>query len=152
MNFWNRFSHLRNLLVAVVVALLTLAITAQAVQTITTANASIIGYNLAAGAFGPAITPVANQSVFVQCNQILAGFRGVGHVSLLRIPATFLEWVGLESPAGAAITSGFSAVNGTHIVYCDFSHTVDIEVNTADTFRIHNSHASAAAGNITLMW
>jgi hypothetical protein len=76
----------------------------------------------------------------------------VGYVTMLRIPANFLEWVGLESTAGAAITQGFSGVAGTHILYLDFSHQVDIEVNTTDSFRVHNGAAAVRTGNVTLIW
>ena len=65
-------------------------------------------YNLAAGAKTGAVTPYAgipNQIIGVNTTP---GFRGVGEVSLLRVAGSFLEWVGLETPSGAAITSGFS--------------------------------------------
>ena len=71
---------------------------------------------------------------------------------MLRIPGSFLQWVGLESSAGAAITQGFSGVAGTHIVFLDFSHQVDIEVNTTDSFRVHNGAAAQRTGNVTLIW
>jgi hypothetical protein len=135
-----------------VVATLTLAVVAQATQTITTPNAAFISYNLAPGANSAAIFPAANQSVLVMGTCTTLNFRGVGHVTMLRIPASFLEWVGLESHAGAAITQGFSGVAGTHIVYLDFSHQVDIEVNTTDSFRVHNGAAARRTGNVTLIW
>jgi hypothetical protein len=69
-----------------------------------------------------------------------------------RSPAAFLEWVGLESTAGAAITQGFSGAAGTHILYLDFAHQVDIEVNTPDSFRVHNGAAAVRTGNVTLIW
>jgi hypothetical protein len=84
--------------------------------------------------------------------QTNGGNRGVGQVTMLHIPANFLEWVGLESPFGAAITSGFSGVAGTHIVWIDFNHTVDIAVHNVDTFRIENRNAVPKAGNVTLIW
>lgn len=135
-----------------VVATLTLAVVAHATQVITTPNAAIFGYSLAAGTNSVAITPVANQSVLVMGVQTAVGFRGTGHVTLLRVPGSFLERVGLEAPAAAAITSGFSSSAGTHIVFLDFSHQVDIRVNTADTFVVHNGSASTRTGNVTLIW
>jgi hypothetical protein len=60
--------------------------------------------------------------------------------------------VGLESHAGAAITQGFSGVNGTHILYLDFADQVDLEVNTTDSFRVHNGATAVRAGNVTLIW
>jgi hypothetical protein len=80
------------------------------------------------------------------------GFRGVGQVTLLWVPGSFLEWVGLESPSGAAITSGYSSSPGTHIVFLDFAHQVDIQVNSADTFVVHNGSPQAQYGSVTLLW
>jgi hypothetical protein len=71
------------------------------------------------------------------------GFRGVGQVTLLWVPGEFLEWVGLESPFAAAITSGFGSTPGQHIVFIDYGHQVDIQVNSADTFVVHNGSAQS---------
>jgi len=70
----------------------------------------------------------------------------------LRVPSSFLEWTGIESPAAAAITSGFSGTKGTHIVYLDFSHLVDIQVDTTDAFIIHNANTITQTGVVTLIW
>ena len=149
----SKISRPVGLFLAGLVATLTLAVTAQAVQTITTPNASFISYNVAVNSFGPTITPVANQSVHVMCSQTTLNFRGVGEVALLRIVGSFVEWVGLESPGSSTITSGFSGVTGTHVLYCDFSHTVDLQVLGPDALRIHNgATVSPAVGNVTLMW
>jgi hypothetical protein len=82
------------------------------------------------------------------------GDRGIGQVSLLRAGAVsdFLEWVGLDSTSGAAITEGFSAAPGTKIVFIDFDHTVQIEVNDATSFRVLNTSGSAATGTVTVIW
>jgi hypothetical protein len=124
------------------------------VQTITTPNSATFSYNLAPGGISTGFTPVFGRPVLVMGVNTTIGNRGVGQVALLRsgIAPTFLEWTGLESPAASAITSGFSSILGTHIVFLDFAHTVDIEVNTPDSFRIHNSNAAAQAGNVTLIW
>lgn len=146
------FSRAPAVLLGVIMAVLTFTVVVQATQTITTPNAALVSYNLAAGANSAAIFPAANQSVLVMGTCTTLNFRGVGHVTMLRIPSSFLEWVGLESHAGAAITQGFSGVPGTHIVYLDFSHQVDIEVNTTDSFRIHNGATAVRTGNVTLIW
>jgi len=151
----NKCARSATLLLAGVVAVLTFAVVAQAVQTITVANASLISYNLAPGANLIVTVPVANQPVLVMGCQLTAGDRGVGQVTLLRVPANFLEWVGLESTAGAVITQGFSAVLGTHILFLDFAHLVDLEVQNADQFRIHNGRAAGTAnvtGNVKMIW
>ena len=154
MTILNRISRAASLLAALLIATITLAVTAHAVQSFTTPNAAIVSYNVPVNSFGPTITPVANLPVHVMCTQTTVGFRGVGQVSLLRIVGSFVEWVGLESPSAAAITSGFSGATGTHVVYCDFSHTVDLEVLAPDALRIHNGGASVspAVGTVSMMW
>jgi len=140
------------LLVAAMIGALALAVTVHVSAVGVTPNAAIVSYNLAAGANSAPITPAASQATYVMgvCNTL--GFRGVGSVTMLRVPANFLEWEGIESPSGSAITSGFSGSAGTHIVYLDFSHQVDIRVNTADTFVIHNGAGSTRTGNVTLIF
>ena len=147
-------TRVAQLLLTGVVATLTLAIVAHATQTITVPNAVSVSYALAAGGNSGAITPVADAPVLVMGVQTAVGNRGVGHVTMLRptVAPNFLEWVGLESTAGAVITQGFSGALGTHIVYLDFSHTVDIEVNTPTSFRIHNGNAAAQTGVVRLIW
>jgi hypothetical protein len=152
MQILRKLSTVGGRLGAMLVAVVTLAIVAHAVQTVVTPNALHVTYNLASGANSAAITPASNLPVFVMGVQTAVGFRGVGEVSLLHVPASFLEWTGLESPFAAAITSGFSGTAGTHIVFLDFSHTVDIQVHSADSFVIHNASGGNATGNVTLIW
>ena len=147
-----RLSRPVALLLAAVVATLTLATVARATQTISTPNAALVSYSLAAGANSGAIVPAANQSVLVMGTQLALGFRGVGHVTMLRIPGSFLEWVGLNSTAGATIAQGFSGTAGTHIVFLDFSHQVNLQVNTTDSFRVHNASTGVRFGNVTMIW
>jgi hypothetical protein len=148
----NSLSRTRTLLLAGVVLVLTFAVAGHAAQTITTPNEAVFNFNLAAGASSAAVTPASNTPVLVQGVQTTVGYRGVGHVSMLHVPSSFLEWTGLESPASAAITSGFSGTAGTHIVYIDFSHLVDLRVNTPDTFVVHNANTVAQTGVVTLIW
>jgi hypothetical protein len=109
-------------------------------------------YSLGAGASTGCVTPVAgipNQIVGVDTT---LGTRGVGEVGLLRIASSFLEWTGVESPLGAAITSGFSSSLGAHIVFIDFSHTTQIEVCSADSFRVHNKSSFTHTGVVDLWY
>ena len=53
---------------------------------------------------------------------------------------------------GATITSGGRSTAGHHIVYIDVNHLVDIQVNSADTIRVHNGSPLTEAGNVTLIW
>lgn len=152
MDRFQKFSRPASMVLAVIVMTLTLAVTVRATQTITTPNAAFVSYNLAAGANSANITPAANTAVLVMGTCLTLNFRGVGHVTMLRITNSFLEWVGLESTAGAAITQGFSGVVGTHILFLDFAHQVDIEVAGPNAFRVHNGAAAVRNGNVTLIW
>jgi hypothetical protein len=142
------------LFLASAVAVTSSVVLLNAATTLTVPNAATVSYALGAGGNSAAIFPAANVPVHVMGVQTAVGFRGVGQVTLLRpsVAPLFIEWTGIESPAGAAITSGFSDVPGTHIVYLDFSHQVDIEVNGATSIRVHNGSGAVRTGNVTLIW
>jgi hypothetical protein len=112
-------------------------------------------YNLAAGTSSAAIKiPVADTPVSVTCSQNAVGFRGVGQATILKtsVAPNFLEWVGTDI-ATTAVTSGFSASAGTHIVYCDYvGKTVDMQVNDAGSIKIVNTSGSTATGVITFFY
>jgi hypothetical protein len=148
----SRLSRVSKLLLAAAVATVAVSISMHATQTVVTPNASKISYNLVAGGNSASVNPAENTPVLVMGVQNDLGYRGVGQVSMLHVPSSFLEWTGIESPAAAAITSGFSASAGTHIVYLDYSHLVDIQVASADTFIIHNANSIAMSGVVTLIW
>ena len=137
---------------ATVVAVITSIVVANATQTITAPNAAYITYNLAANTTSAPITPATNRSVLVMGCCTTLGNTGVGQVSLLHSPSDFIQWVGLESYSSAAITQGASSAVGTHIVYIDFYHQVDIQVASFDTIRILNASTGTRAGNVTLVW
>ena len=139
---------------AAVVALVTSVVVVNATTTLTLPNSARVTYSLAAGANSAAITPAAGLPVLVMGVGTTIGFRGVGQVTLFRptVAPLFIEWTGLESPAAAAITSGFSGAAGTHILWLDFSHQVDIQVNTDSTIRVHNGSGAVKEGNLTLIW
>jgi hypothetical protein len=140
------------ILLATVVVIITSMVAANATQTIMAPNAAVASYNLAPGANSAPITPATNKPVLVMGCCTTDTVRGVGQVSLLHAPGTFIEWVGLESWLGAAITSGIGSGGGTHVVYIDSTHKVDIEVNSPDTILIHNGSTGTMAGNVTLVW
>lgn len=148
----SRFSRLYTLLLTGFVAVIALSVGVHATQTVTTPNAAKVTYNLAAGASSSAVNPAESTPVLVMGVQNNLGYRGVGQVSMLHIAGSFLEWTGIESPASAAITSGFSGTAGTHIVYLDYSHLVDIQVASVDTFIIHNANTIAMSGVVTMIW
>ena len=138
---------------ATVVVIITSMVVANAVQAITTPNAALVTYSLAAGANSAPITPATSRSVLVMgcCTTSTTLLNpGVGQVNLLHIPSIFY-WVSLES-GGSGITNGFGNGAGAHIVYIDVNHTVDIQVASANTILIHNGASSTRAGNVTLIW
>ena len=145
-----KFSRPGVILLATVIVIITSMVVANATQSLTTPNAAFISYNLATNTDSAAITPATSRSVLVMGSCTTIG--GVGQVSLQHIASTGMQWVGLESYSGAAITQGFSSTAPTHIVSIDFFHQVDIRVASIDTILIHNGSAATRAGNVTLIW
>ena len=114
-------------------------------------------YDLAAGETSPLISVPANIPVSLMGTQLVSGFRGVGQANLLSIPGGggFIEWVGLHSTSGAAITEGFSGTAGTLIVFIDWNHCVRVEVaGTAGSseIQVRNTCGSQRRGTITLTY
>ena len=140
------------ILTATVVAIITSIVVANATQTITTPNAAFISCSLVAGADSAPITPIASKSVLVMGCCTTGGDQSVGQVSLLRIPSTAIAWVGLDSFAPAAITSGYVTTAVRYIVFIDLNHTVYIQTASADTIQVHNGSTGTRAGNVTLIW
>ena len=149
---FNKLSRWTQVFAAAMVLVLTMAVMVRAEQTIDTPNALVVTYNLAAGASSAAVKPTVSVPVLVTGVQNALGYRGVGEVTMLHVPSSFLEWVGIESPSAAAITSGFSGTAGTHVLYLDYSHLVDIQVASTDTFLIHNANTITMTGTLTLIW
>lgn len=112
----------------------------------------VITYNLPAGGTSQAYNLPANKPVAVLGTQLTSGYRGVGQVTILRIPNEFLEWVGVESPSSSVITKGFSSTPGTHILYLDYDHQVDIQVNGPNGFVIKNASSGRRTGQVTLTY
>lgn len=152
MKMRSNFRRYATMFVAAIVVVLTLAILGRASQTLTVPNSATFAYNLAPGANSAPITPPSNQSVFMMGTQTTVGYRGVAHATLLHVPATLIEWVGLESTTGSVITQGYSATAGIHILYLDFSHQVDVQVASADTIWIHNGSGANRTGDLKLIW
>src|SRR5207248_8647789 len=145
-----KFSRPGVILMATVVVIITSMVVANATQSLTTPNAAFISYNLAGNADSAAITPATNRSVLVMGCCTTTG--GVGQVSLFHIPSGGMVWTGVESYGTASITQGSSSTAGTHIVFIDNSHAVEIQVASADTIRVHNFFSFAVTGNVTLVW
>ena len=148
-----KFSRPGVILMATVVAIITSIVVANATQTITAPNAAFITYNLAPGASSAPITPATSKSVLVMSCCTSGGDQSVGQVSLFHIPSGGMVWVGLQSYPATAITSGTSSTQGHVIETIDSNFLVYLEVNSADTIRVHNASAGTTlAGNVTLIW
>ena len=147
-----KFSRPGVILMATGVVIITSMVVANATQTITTPNAVKITFNLAPNTDSAAITPASNTSVLAMGCCTTVGYQGVGQASLLHIPNTFIVWTGYDSFSPITFSGGFSSAPGAHIVYIDFNHQVDIQINSADAIRIHNGSAGTRAGNVTLIW
>lgn len=150
-----KLAHPVGLVLAVVVAILTFAVVANAIQAIVVPNASLVSFNLAPGAISaPMTVPVVDQPVFLMGTTTTVGVRGVGQVSLLRtsVAPLFLQWVGLNSTAGASIAQGFSAAPGFLIVFIDFAHLVRVEVHNAAQIRVRNASTAQRAGFVKMIW
>jgi hypothetical protein len=132
---------------------LTIVLGAVAFSATAHADETQVKYTLAPGATSnPIAVPATNTPVSMTCTQNAVGYRGVGQATVLRVaPASFLEWVGMDI-ASSAISSGFSAAGGTHIVYCDYSKTVDIQVHSATQIQIVNTNTITMSGVVTFIW
>ncbi len=151
-----KFSRPGVILMATVVAIITSMVVANATQTITAPNAAFISYNLTTNTASAAITPATNKSVLVMGCNTSTNPAGGAQVSLLHLPSGGIGWAGLESPTSGAttttITAGSAAAAGTHIVWIDGHHLVDIQVAGLDTIKIQNHNSTTQAGNVTLIW
>src|SRR5450432_4208869 len=88
-------------------------------------------YNLAAGASIAVNVPATNTPISMTCSNNTNGNRGVGQATLLRVsPSAFLEWVGFDIASSGVASTGFSSGPGTHIIWCDFGQSVEIQVNS----------------------
>lgn len=143
---------------AVLVAVTTLAVVGNAVQTVTMPNISSITYSVAPGGNSPDITiPILNSPVLVMgsCTTLLR--RGVAHVSILRVPTVgatpgFLEWAGISSPTPAEVVGDY----GTgHIVWLDWSHQVRLRAVNASAIDVQSTilaGGQTATGYLKLIW
>ena len=145
-----------SLILAAVVATLTLSVVVHATQVITTPNAASASYSLAPGANSANITPALNTPVMILADQtgVVCKCDNVGSSLMTVVNSTVdgeLVWNGFESNRGG-LTSGFNPAAGTHIVFTDFAHLVDLQVSNATSFHVHNSGGSTYNGNVTMIW
>lgn len=124
----------------------------KAAVTVTTPNAATVNYSLAAGATSAAITPATNQPVILIGANIGTATPSVSSATLVHIPSTIIRWVGLESDPGGSISHGGSTTPGTHIIYLDSAHEVDVEILSADAIVIHNGSSNKETGSVKLIY
>lgn len=129
------------------------AIPAQA-QLISTPSYRSIPYSLAAGQVSTLIALPPRTPVSVTATQDTVGWGGVAQVTLLSVPGNWVEWVGLDSPSnlGSGIVQGYNGAIGTHIVWIDYGHKVEIQVASPTAIRVRNTDTGPRTGRITLMW
>jgi hypothetical protein len=137
---------------AAIVGMLMAGVVGNAATTLSTPNCSTYTYSLAAGATSSSITPPTNAGVLVLGTNTLSTNFSVASVNLVHVSGVQIRWVGLESAPSAQVVHGGSATPGTHVVYLDYSHTVDLEILSADTMVIHNKGTSTQTGNVKLIW
>jgi len=117
----------------------------------------VFTYSLGPNGIGePIPIPVMDAPVHVQAVNLTSSFRGVAAVTLMRCCSAgenkFLEWTGLSSYTGSAITEGSGSFAGTLITLIDFHHLVSLEVNDPASMRVHNTSAFPQFGVVTLTW
>jgi len=97
------------------------------------------------------IDPPENPPVTVSVANITLGNRGVGQATPLHIKGSFLQWTGDDIYTNT-ITSGFSSVSGTHIIWADYDGDIDREVNNADSFVVVNKSSETSTVIVTLAY
>lgn len=135
------------------VIIITSVVMVNAVTTLSVPNAVTVTFALPAGGVMAVAVPTIDRPILLMGSTHTVGDRGVGHVSLLRANDApgFLMWTGLESqPSG--LTQGFSATAGTHILYIDFAHQVDVQVHNATAIRVRNLSGGARTGRLTMVY
>jgi hypothetical protein len=138
--------------VAVLVLFSVAEVVSKAAVTFATANSSIAPYTLAAGATSGGITPPANTPVVMMGSNTTATNFSIASVNVVHVPSTQIRWVGLESPPSAAIVQGATSTPGTHVMYLDYNHQVDLEILSADQVVIHNAATTTQTGTVKLIW
>ena len=151
----DRLAQAASLFLAVGVGMLAVNCTAHAVTSVTAANSAQIFALINPGLDSGPFTPAANQGVYMMgvCNT--SGDSGIGYAALLHVTGHGHSWTGLNSRAiPANTTAGFHVTaTGTNIVSIDVNGNLIIQVNDADSLRVHNSSGGAILSCVvTLFW
>ena len=148
-----RWGRILRCAVVVFAAAFTLA-SANTNAAVITHGTKTIQFSLAPGASSNPITPVANEAVHVVAVDTTSGVAGIAQLEVLRVPGTTLEWVGQSSPGvGSGVTEqGASGKFGTAMVCASYDCLVVLEVNSSNSFAIHNASGITHTGYLTLSW
>jgi hypothetical protein len=119
-----------------------------------------IPYDIAPGADSAPIPLPLDVPVLVMGTQILAGYLGVAQATLMSTTVNgdwdevfpVVQWVGLESALGSVITSGYQWNPGTHILYLDYNHTIELVIAGPNSIRVHSGGIFRGKGVIRLIW
>jgi hypothetical protein len=134
------------------IALVTTAVVTNAAITISAPNCVRMAYSLNAGGTTAGITPATDTPVLLSATNLNSNNLSIGQATLVHLDGVMIRWVGLESTPSATIVHGGSTTPGTHIIYIDFNHQVDVEVLSADQIVVHNGAKSSQNGAIKLIW
>ena len=149
MRFRYALARAASLLVAVGVGMVTVTCVARAVTTVTTPQAALFVYGLAAGGDSVAQTPATDQATWMMgsCNEN----RGVCQVALLHRSGGGISWTGLQ-PLGAQTHASAITSPGTVIANLDEPSQVQVELVDGNSIKIHNGSSSTRDGALTLIW
>jgi hypothetical protein len=123
-----------------------------------------IPYDLAAAESSPPIPLPLDMPVLVmgtQNHDLYPGLsRGLGQATLLANIGIGegtdlwpnIQWLGLEPAPGSVITSGEGTVPGTHILYLDYSHSIELVVAGPNSVRVRARGIFPGKGVIRMIW
>ena len=119
-----------------------------------------IPYDIGPGTNSAPIPLPLDVPVLVVGTQINNGYLGVAQATLMTttVPGDWdevfpvIQWVGLESALGSVITSGYQWTPGTHILYLDHNHTIEIVIAGPNSIRVRAGSIFPGKGVIKLIW
>lgn len=113
-------------------------------------------FTIASGGTTSLIPIPANRPIKLIAATLSVGQRGMGEASLLApSPEGFIEWLGysFDYYQGAlALTEGYSAAAGTHMIYADYAGYIDVQVADAAHIQIHNANPAAQKVKVLLIY
>jgi hypothetical protein len=100
--------------------------------------------------------PVVGRPVQMMVSDVTPYYQGLGEVTLFATTGLSLTWTGTDVASDAestpAIDHGSAQAKGTHIMWADYSSSVDVRVENQDTIEIHNGTGEAQSVIVTFIW